>query len=132
MESANAFFLVGRIIFGVYWLISSGGHLFFNRAALKGYAKSKHVPMPGVAISITGLLLLAGGAGILLGVYTAWAIGALIVFLLPATLIMHNFWLDKDPAARASNIINFSKNMALVAVLLMLLAIPTPWPFALF
>lgn len=132
MESANVLFLIGRIVFGAYWLTSAGSHLFFNRAALKGYAASKHVPMPGIAIGITGVLLLLGGVGILLGVYTAWAIAALILFLLPVTLIMHDFWLDKDPAARASNMINFSKNMALVAVLLMLLAIPTPWPFALF
>ncbi len=132
MGSANVLFLIGRIIFGIYWLISAGGHLFFNRAALKGYARSKRVPAPGIAIGITGILLLFGGAGILLGVYTTWAIGALILFLLPVTLTMHNFWIDRDAASRTSNMMNFSKNMALLAALLMLLAIPTPWPFALF
>jgi|YelNatPaOPRAMG01_1025707.scaffolds.fasta_scaffold04427_11 uncharacterized membrane protein YphA (DoxX/SURF4 family) len=132
MGSANILFLIGRIVFGAYWLTNAGSHLVFNRTALKGYASSKHVPLPGIAIGITGILLLLGGAGIVLGVYTAWAIGALILFLLPVTLIMHDFWLDKDPAARASDMINFSKNLALLAALLMLLAIPTPWPFALF
>ena len=132
MGSANVLFLVGRIVFGIYWLMGAGSHLFFNRAALKGYAGSKNVPSPSVAIAITGFLLLVGGLGILLGIYTTWAIGALLLFLLPVTVIMHSFWLDKDPAARAGNIINFSKNVALIAALLMLLAIPAPWPFALF
>lgn len=125
-------FLIGRIIFGAYWLTNASSHLVFNRAMLKGYAASKHVPLPEIAIIITGLLLLVGGLGILLGVYTAWAIGALVLFLAPVTLTMHSFWLDKDPAARAGNMVNFSKNIALLAALLMLLAIPTPWPFALF
>ncbi len=132
MESANVLFLIGRIIFGSYWLMSAGSHLVFNRTMLKGYAASKNVPLPEIAIMVTGLLLLVGGLGILLGIYTAWTIGALILFLLPVTLVMHSFWLDKDPSARAGNMVNFSKNMALLAALLMLLAIPTPWPFALF
>ncbi|MFA6494956.1 MAG: DoxX family membrane protein [Candidatus Paceibacterota bacterium] len=132
MELANMLFLVGRIFFGAYWLMNASNHLIFQRTHLKGFVASKNIPSPHIAIVIAGLLLLAGGLGILLGVYAQLAIGALILFLVPVTILMHSFWLDKDAATRAGNMINFSKNMALVAALLMLLAIPTPWPFALF
>jgi uncharacterized membrane protein YphA (DoxX/SURF4 family) len=56
---------------------------------------------------------------------------ALLVFLLPVTFIMHNFWSIDDEMARMGEMINFMKNWALTGSLLMFLAIPTPWPFSL-
>jgi hypothetical protein len=53
------------------------------------------------------------------------------VFLVPATLIMHNFWADKDPSARMSNQINFHKNTALLGALWMINMVPQPWVFSL-
>jgi hypothetical protein len=50
-----------------------------------------------------------------------------VVFLFP----MHNFWALSDPQMKQADVINFLKNMALVGALLMLLAIPQPWPFSL-
>jgi hypothetical protein len=44
---------------------------------------------------------------------------------------MHNFWKDEDPQMKMADRINFMKNMALLGALLMLLAIPLPWPLRL-
>jgi hypothetical protein len=46
-------------------------------------------------------------------------------------LIMHNFWKLEDPQSRMAEKINFMKNTALVGAILMLLAIPSPWPLSL-
>jgi hypothetical protein len=44
---------------------------------------------------------------------------------------MHNFWKLEDPQLRMADKINFMKNMALLGAILMLLAIPSPWPLSL-
>lgn len=123
-------FLVGRIIFGLYWLMSAWGHLAHPSHSV-GYAQSKGVPSPRAAIIVSGLLLLVGALSILLGVYPMVGIIALVVFLLAVSFKMHPYWTVQDPMARMGERINFMKNMALIGALLMLFAIPTPWAYAL-
>jgi uncharacterized membrane protein YphA (DoxX/SURF4 family) len=53
------------------------------------------------------------------------------LFLLSVTPVMHNFWTVTDPTQRLGEFINFSKNAALLGAALMLLAIPSPWPYSL-
>ena len=67
---------------------------------LTGYTASKGVPYPKVANYIAGALLLVGGLGITFGI--AWRISTLLIliFLIPVTLIVHDFWKDKDPQER--------------------------------
>lgn len=67
----------------------------------------------------------------LLGVCPAVGIILLIVFMLGTTFTMHNFWTVSDPQMKQADMINFRKNLAIVGALLMLLAIPQPWPFSL-
>lgn len=124
-------FLVGRVIFGGYFIMSGFKH-FMSFGMMKGYAASKGVPAPGLAIAFTGLLLVFGGAGVLAGVYIQWAILALVIFLVPVSFQMHAFWKIPDPMMKMNEMVNFTKNMALFGAVLMLLAIPTPWPFAFF
>jgi len=61
-------FLLGRILLGGYFIKNGYNHLK-NLNMLTGYAQSKGVPMPKIAVFVTGLMLLFGGLGILLGVY---------------------------------------------------------------
>lgn len=104
---------------------------FKNVDAMAGYAASKGVPSPKLAVMGTGVLLLLGGAGILLGVYTLWAILALVIFLVGVTFQMHRYWTIEDPNQKMVEQINFYKNLALLGAVIMLLAISTPWPMAL-
>ena len=99
---------------------------------LAPYAQSKGVWMPKVAVFVTGLMLLLGGAGILLGVYVEYAVLLLSVFLIGVTFKMHKYWEVTDPMQRMGERVNFYKNLGLLGAVLMLLAIPTPWPMALF
>ncbi len=98
---------------------------------MSGYAKAKGVPYPKLAVAGTGVLLLLGGASGLLGVCPTVGIILLIVFMLGTTFTMHNFWTASDPQMKRADMINFLKNMAIMGGLLMLLAIPQPWPFSL-
>ncbi|MDD5318543.1 MAG: DoxX family membrane protein [Candidatus Pacebacteria bacterium] len=115
--------IVGQVIFGIFWIRSGINHLAHVNM-LTGYAASKKVPLPRTSIIVTGLLLLVGGVGYILGLYIWWATLALIVFLIPTTFMMHNFWTASDPQARASEQVHFMKNMALIGALLMLWSAP--------
>jgi uncharacterized membrane protein YphA (DoxX/SURF4 family) len=98
---------------------------------LSGYAASKRVPAPKLATVVSGVLLLIGGLSILLGVYPVVGVAALVVFFVPVTFWMHDFWAVQDPMQRTIQMVNFAKNLALLGAALMLLAIPQPWPLGL-
>jgi putative oxidoreductase len=123
-------FLIGRILFGGYFIYSAFNH-FRNFRGMSGYAATKSVPMPSVAIIISGLLLLIGGVSVVLGVAPFIGLLCLIAFLIPVTFTMHSFWTDTDAGAKMSNEINFNKNMALLGAVLICFVIPRPWPYSL-
>ena len=108
----------------------SGVKHFKHLASYTGYAHSKGVPMPRYAVMATGVVLLLGGLGIILGVGIKCAVLLLSVFLLVTSFKMHDYW-NMPADARMGDEINFYKNMALLGAVLMLLAIPTPWVLAL-
>lgn len=123
-------FLVGRVLLGGYFLMSGFNH-FKNLEGSAGYAASKGIPMPKVAVGLTGLMMLLGGAGVLLGVYVQYAVLLLSVFLFVTAFKMHQYWAISDPMQRMGERINFYKNIGLLGAILMLLAIPLPWVMSL-
>jgi len=123
-------FLIGRIIVGIFYLFSASGH-FFQLNTMSGYAQSKGVPAPKLAVLGSGALLLIGGLTIITGFQPTIGIVALVLFYLPVTFMMFPFWKVQDQMAKTDEMINFMKNIALMGSALMLLAIPQPWPFSL-
>jgi uncharacterized membrane protein YphA (DoxX/SURF4 family) len=126
----NAAFLVGRIIVGGFYLFNAINH-FTKLGVMSGYAASKGIPAAKVAVVVSGILLLIGALSLLTGYRPTIGIAAIVLFLVPVTLTMHAFWSVQDAAARMGEMINFSKNLALLGSTLMFLAIRQPWPFAL-
>uniref|UniRef100_A0A7C1JUB4 DoxX family membrane protein n=1 Tax=Caldilinea aerophila TaxID=133453 RepID=A0A7C1JUB4_9CHLR len=123
-------FLIGRIVLGAYYLFNAFNH-FRNLEMMTGYAASKGVPAPKLAVAGTGVLLLLGGLSILLGYQPTIGVLLIVVFLVPVAFMMHNFWAVQDPQMKMAEMVNFMKNIALAASALMFLAIPQPWPFSL-
>ncbi len=123
-------FLIGRIILGIYYLFNASNH-FMKLEMMAGYAGSKGVPMPKLAVLFTGALLTIGGLSIITGFQPTIGVIALVVFFLPVTFLMHNFWAEQDPMTKMGQMTNFVKNMGLMSSALMFLIIPQPWPFSL-
>lgn len=123
----KAMHLAGRIIFGGYFLYNGINH-FVNRPMLAGYARSKAVPAADVAVMASGLLITVGGLSILTGRQPKLGAGLLMAFLLGVSPQMHAFWNEDDAQQRMHEMVNFTKNMALVGASLMLAAHPEPWP----
>lgn len=125
----NLGFLIGRIIVGVYYSIAGIEH-FTGLKNMAGYAASKGVIMPEMAVLFTGLLLLIGGLTILTGLFPTLGIISLVIFFVPVTFIMHDFWNVQDPQMKMLQTIQFMKNMGLMGSALIFLGIPEPWKFS--
>jgi uncharacterized membrane protein YphA (DoxX/SURF4 family) len=123
-------FLIGRIIIGLYWIYGAIAHLTQAKSMVP-YARMKGVPFADIAVPGTGVLLLIAGLSILTGIYPVIAVAALALFLVPVTVMMHNFWTVEDQMMKMNDMVMFTKNMALLGYTLVLLAIPQPWPFSL-
>ena len=125
----NELFLLGRLMLGTYYLYSAAHH-FTGLGMLSQYAAAKGVPMPVLAVLAGGVLLAIAGLCFVLGVAPRIGVTALVLFLVPVTLTMHPFWKEQGPA-RVMDMVNFTKNLALLGSGLMFLAVPTPWPYSL-
>ena len=123
------FFLLGRIIFGGFFILFGGRH-FTRLAALVPYVAAKGVPLPTLAVLGSGIVAVLAGASILFGLRPRWGVTLVALFLIPVSITMHNFWADVDPSARQANEGHFAKNAAILAGALMLLAVPEPWPLS--
>lgn len=125
----ESIFFIGRLLLGGFFLFNAYNHLFKSES-LAGYAKSKGVFSPKLAVIGSGLLLLFGGYTIITGVRVTAGIAALALFLIPTTFSMHAFW-KEEGQARMMDQVQFTKNLAILGAVLMLLAVPTPWPMSL-
>jgi len=120
-------FLVGRIIFGGFFLYS-GLHHFQEKKQLAQYAAAKNVPMPDVAVTISGALLMLGGASVLLGVKPKVGTLAIMAFLAGVSPVMHDFWKSEDATRRQNDMVHFMKNIAMLGGAMALMGMDEPWP----
>lgn len=123
-------FLIGRILVGGFFIIAGINH-FAQLKMMAGYAKMKGTPAAEFAVGFSGVLLLLGGLCLLLGFHPTIGVILLLIFLLPTTFMIHNFWAVQDPQARMNDLVNFEKNIAIIGFLLMTLLISRPWPMSL-
>ena len=61
------------------------------------WAAQQGVPLPALLVPLAGLISLAGGLSVILGYRARLGAWLLVLFLVPVTLLMHNFWAVKDP-----------------------------------
>jgi putative oxidoreductase len=123
-------FLAGRILFGGYFAMSGWNHLRHS-GALAGYAASKKVTSPKAMVILSGLMVLLGGLGIVFGVFVGVSVLLIVLFLIPVTFIMHNYWAETDPNTKMAQRVAFMKNIALIGGALAFIFIPGPWPWSL-
>ena len=119
-------FLLGRLIFGGFFLYSGINH-FRQRKQMAQYAGSKGLPLPEVSVLVSGAALAAGGASILAGVKPKLGTLAVLGFLASAAPTMHDFWRQQDPQQRQNEMIHFFKDLALAGGALALMGVEEPW-----
>jgi len=128
--SHAAWLAVGRAIFGGFFVFS-GIHHFMELSSLAGYAASKGVPFPDLAIAGSGALIILGGISVIVGAWPRIGAALIMLFLAGVTPVMHDFWHDADMAARMNDFANFTKNVALFGGACFVMALPDQWPASL-
>jgi putative oxidoreductase len=123
-------FLIGRVVLGGFFVYNGINHLR-NRRGLAQYAGSKQVPMPDTAVTVSGLMLLAGGSSILLGLQPKYGAALIIAFLAGVSPTMHDFWRAEDPNQKMNDMVHLMKNVALAGSALALMGVEEPWPLSL-
>ena len=114
MDIWTAAMWVGKVGFVLFFVMSGVNHLV-NHKRMTAYAQSKHIPLPGVAVVVSGLMMLAGSAMILLFWHPVWGAGLLVLFLVPAAFLVHNFWAETDAMMKANQMAHFWKNLTIAA-----------------
>ena len=75
-----------------------------------------------VLILAARALQLFAGLGLTLGIYPRLSALGLLVFLIPATLMAHEFWLAAGTSLYTVQLINFFKNVCMAGGLLFIIA----------
>lgn len=121
--------LIGRVLFAAIFILSGIGHLT-KLPAMTQYAAAFKVPQPKFTVVITGLMIIAGGLSILLGVYVQAGALVLVLFLIPVAISIHPFWGVPDAMQAANQQAHFMKNLSLAGAALLIYYFATRYPEA--
>ena len=104
--------LVGRILMAVIFLLSGVGKIG-NFAGTAAYMAHQGVPLTELALVITIIIEVGGAAMLILGWNVRPAAGVLFLWMIPVTLMFHNFWAAPVDQQTIQQIM-FLKNIAMM------------------
>lgn len=110
--------IVARLLVSLVFLLNAIGVVDQAEAARELMERGAPANMVPFMMLVGRGIELIGGLALALGFFPRIAALALVAFLVPATLTGHPFWLAKDGAAFAGQLINFLKNLAMMGGLL--------------
>lgn len=111
VEDTRYLALVARQLLSMIFIIASAGHFTPRTIEL---AAQQGVPLAGLLVPVSGLIALAGGLSILFGYRAKFGAWLLVLFLVPVTLTMHNFWAVSDPTLFQIQLTLFMRNVLLL------------------
>ena len=120
-DYANPAAFIGRILLALIFVVSGAGKIT-GYAGTAAVMAAKGLPIVDVLLPLTIAVELGGGLLLALGWKARWAAAALLLFLIPTTLIFHQFW-GIEPKLAQMQKIHFLKNVAIMGGMLMVLAI---------
>ena len=103
--------LIGRVFYSAIFI--GAGIQHFSSEAIH-YAQGYHVPYAEFLVPFSGLLAVLGGISILLGYKARLGAWMIVAFLIPVTLMMHNFWNVQEPSLRVVQQAMFMKNLSML------------------
>lgn len=117
-SSVHSFLLIARILVGITFLIA-GLHkaLFWDGPAM--WMASKGLPFVPLLLGIAMVMELAGALLLFAGIRVKQTAMALVLLLLPMTLMMHTFW-NVEGMMQQTAIMDFIQNIAIMGGLVAL------------
>jgi putative oxidoreductase len=109
--SQGAVVVLGRFFFVLIFLMS--GPLHFSKQEV-AYAAAQGVPLASLLVPFSGVLAFVGALSILLGYRAKLGAWLIVLFLVPVTVTMHNFWAVHDPMMAQIHMGMFMKNVSML------------------
>lgn len=109
--------LIGRIFFALIFITAGFSKFSGEVIAL---AASQGVPAASLLVPVAGVMAILGGLSIALGYRAKWGALLIVAFLVPVTLMMHQFWAVSDPMMIQMQQAMFFKNLSMVGGALLL------------
>jgi putative oxidoreductase len=102
--------LVGRILFSLIFLQTVLHHFSSDTISYV----SKNVPAASVLVPFSGIIAIVGAISIILGYKARLGAWLIVLFLVPVTFMMHNFWAIEDPMMKQMQMGMFMKNLSIL------------------
>jgi putative oxidoreductase len=112
--------LVGRILLAAIFVLSGIMKLADFEGSL-GHMMAQGIPYASALLVIAAIVEIAGGLSIITGFLTRLGAFALFLYLIPVTLLFHDFW-NLAGQERIAQSAQFMKNLAIMGGLLVLMA----------
>lgn len=119
-DSSRYTSLLGRILLSIVFLLS-GVMKITAFSQILPVMQAKGFPLPGVSLGIAAAIELIGAALLITGYQARISAWVLLVYLIIATFVFHNFWAAQG-MEQQTQLINFLKNVAIMGGLLMVAA----------
>jgi uncharacterized membrane protein YphA (DoxX/SURF4 family) len=114
--------LIGRIMFGGYFVFTGAGFHIPKTKMAEQYAASVGFPLPQLAGWPTGVWMTAAGLSIALGIWPDIGCLMLAAFAIPAAWYFHRFWEVEDPNIKQFQQGYFGRNVIIVGACLVIFA----------
>ncbi|MCZ6719243.1 MAG: DoxX family protein [Gammaproteobacteria bacterium] len=108
--------IVGRILLAAIFIVA-GMNKLLNFGGTVAYMESAGLPMVEVLLVATIVIELGGGLMIALAWNARWAALAIFLFIIPVTLIFHDFWTVEGQEMQ-NQLNHFMKNLAIMGGML--------------
>jgi putative oxidoreductase len=120
LDARDAFWIVGRALLAAPFVVGGIGH-FFHFSTLAQVMGRRGVPAARFVLVCGSVLQIAAGTALIFGFHPPYAIAALIVFTLTASLMFLNFW-SMEGAERTNAINAWWANIGIMGGLLVVAA----------
>ena len=114
--------VAARILVSVIFMMTALNVIGQSFAAHELAASGVPANLVPVLIIAARALQLVAGLGLILGIYPRISALALLLFLIPATLMGHAFWLAIGTSLYTVQLINFFKNVSMAGGLIFIIA----------
>ena len=125
MKKTNKYIIrIGRILFSLIF-IASGLSKIGDWQKTTDYMESHHMIFIPFFLIMAILLQVLGGLSIITNYKTKFGVVLLLVFLIPATFIFHNFWIlptetEIEIVHQQYEMVSFLKNITIIGALLLI------------
>lgn len=108
---------LGLALIGLFFVWGGLNHFRIFRE-VRAMLVERGWPIPGTILAVSSLWEAIAGAVLATGFYTAWAAGALILFVILASVTLLDFW-NQEGEAHTAALNGFMMNLALIGGLIL-------------